>query len=234
MDAEKIGRFICQLRKEKSLTQAALAQQLNLSNRTVSKWENGDGIPDVSVLPQLADALDITVDELLHGEHSSRPVPNVTVTEIADRKNICNIYRILSALSLIIAIFAALLGTLTEVYCIYAFRILFYTHWEVLFSAISLGASLVAVALYTIGVIRLGLVFTPAERRRISFRHTWMLIVILCPFPLSFFLRLLSVFLSVEYLWLEALISAILFAAVLIFLYRRSKQKVKSEGLPHT
>ena len=199
------------MRKEKGLTQAVLAQRLNLSNRTISKWENGDGIPDVSVLPQLADTLDVTVDELLCGERSNRPIPNVTVTEIADRENICNIYRILSALSLIIAVFAALLGTLTEVYSIYAFRILFYTHWEVLFSAISLGASLAAVALYSIGVIRLGLVFDPAERRRLTFRRTWMLIAILCPFPLCFLLRILSVFLSVEYLWLEALITAIIF-----------------------
>ena len=158
MNAEKTGQFICQLRKEKHMTQTALAEQLNLSNRTVSKWENGDGLPDISVLPKLADALGVTVDELLRGKRNSRPAA-VTVTEVADRENISNIYRILSAIALFFAVFAALLGTLTEIYSIYAFRILFYTHWEILFAAISLGASVVAGALYAVGVIRLSLVY---------------------------------------------------------------------------
>lgn len=64
------GAFIALLRKEKGLTQTALAQKLNISNRTVSKWENGDGFPDITILPEIADILDVTVDELLAGKRT--------------------------------------------------------------------------------------------------------------------------------------------------------------------
>ena len=68
MDAMKTGQLIAMLRKEKGLTQQQLADQLNLSNKTISKWESGAGSPDIGNLPVLADALGITVDELLRGE----------------------------------------------------------------------------------------------------------------------------------------------------------------------
>ena len=68
MDAKEIGRTISTHRKALGLTQMQLAAQLQVSNRTVSKWENGDGFPDISLLPGLAAALDITIDELLTGE----------------------------------------------------------------------------------------------------------------------------------------------------------------------
>ncbi len=68
MDSGKTGAFIAELRKENDLTQTALAEKLNISNRTVSKWENGDGYPDITILPQIAEILGVTVDELLLGE----------------------------------------------------------------------------------------------------------------------------------------------------------------------
>ena len=68
MDAKRTGELINRIRNEKGYTQSALAQQLNISNRTVSKWENGDGFPDISMLPELAQLLGISVDELLAGE----------------------------------------------------------------------------------------------------------------------------------------------------------------------
>ena len=68
MDTKKTGAFIAELRKEKTLTQTELAKRLNISNRTVSKWENGDGYPDITMLPELASALGVSVDELLQGE----------------------------------------------------------------------------------------------------------------------------------------------------------------------
>lgn len=75
MDSIKTGEFISSLRKEKGLTQIALANMLNISNRAVSKWENGDGFPDISILPNLAEALDVTVDELLAGERKNTYKP---------------------------------------------------------------------------------------------------------------------------------------------------------------
>lgn len=68
MDAKKTGELIANLRKEKGLSQIDFANQLNISNRTVSKWENGDGFPDITLLPEIAKAFDITTDELLAGE----------------------------------------------------------------------------------------------------------------------------------------------------------------------
>ena len=72
MDQQKIGRFIAQMRKEKSLTQRGLADTLCISDKTVSKWENGKGMPEVSLMMPLCEALDITANELLSGERLSQ------------------------------------------------------------------------------------------------------------------------------------------------------------------
>lgn len=68
MDNAKIGKFIAELRKSAGLSQTELAKELNISNRTVSKWETGDGLPDIATVPQIAQFFGITVDELLAGE----------------------------------------------------------------------------------------------------------------------------------------------------------------------
>ncbi len=71
MDQIKTGQFIAEVRKEKSLTQKQLADTLGISDRTISKWENGRGFPDVSLLLPLCEALSISVNELLSGERIS-------------------------------------------------------------------------------------------------------------------------------------------------------------------
>ena len=71
LDNKKIGRFIAAQRKQLSMTQRELAEQLNMSNRAVSKWETGEGYPDITVLPALAEILRVTVDELLAGEKNA-------------------------------------------------------------------------------------------------------------------------------------------------------------------
>lgn len=68
MDLKKTGNFICSTRKARGMTQKELADQLHVSDRAVSKWERGAGFPDVSILTELADALNVTVTELLQGE----------------------------------------------------------------------------------------------------------------------------------------------------------------------
>ena len=68
MDTVKIGKFIANQRKEKNLTQEELASQLRLSNRTISKWENGVCLPDASNIVELCKILDITVNDLFSGE----------------------------------------------------------------------------------------------------------------------------------------------------------------------
>ena len=68
MDQEKIGKFIAACRKEKGLTQAALAEQLGITDRAVSKWETGKSLPDSSIMIDLCELLSINVNDLLKGE----------------------------------------------------------------------------------------------------------------------------------------------------------------------
>ena len=68
MDQIKIGRFIAERRKKKKLTQMQLAERLGITDRAISKWENGKGMPDSSLMLDLCDALEISVNELLSGE----------------------------------------------------------------------------------------------------------------------------------------------------------------------
>lgn len=71
MDQEKTGRFIQQIRKERGMTQQELAEKLMLSNKTISKWETGNGMPDLEMFLPLCKALEISVNELLSGEKLS-------------------------------------------------------------------------------------------------------------------------------------------------------------------
>ena len=68
MDQIKIGRFIAQCRKKESLTQMQLAEKLNITDRAVSKWETGKSLPDSSIMLELCNILNITVNDLLTGE----------------------------------------------------------------------------------------------------------------------------------------------------------------------
>ncbi len=68
MDQMKIGKFIAEERKVKKYTQRELADKLGISDKTISKWERGNGFPEVSLLLPLCDELEITVNELLSGE----------------------------------------------------------------------------------------------------------------------------------------------------------------------
>lgn len=78
MDQIKIGKFIASCRKEQGMTQAALAEKLGISDRAVSKWENGKSMPDSGIMLELSELLKINVNELLSGEK--------IMTEVYDRK----------------------------------------------------------------------------------------------------------------------------------------------------
>ena len=72
MNQEKIGKFISELRKGKNMTQVDLATKLGVTDRAVSKWENGRGMPDLSLIRELCDELGITINELLSGERINK------------------------------------------------------------------------------------------------------------------------------------------------------------------
>lgn len=68
MNQEKIGKFILELRREKNMTQQELADKIGVTDRAISKWENGRGMPDLSLMIPLCKELDITINELISGE----------------------------------------------------------------------------------------------------------------------------------------------------------------------
>ena len=72
MDYNKIGHLIMTERKAKKLTQAKLAEKLFVSEKTISKWEKGNGIPDTNILPKLCEIFEISINELLNGERLTK------------------------------------------------------------------------------------------------------------------------------------------------------------------
>ena len=71
MNQTAIGGYIARKRKEQKLTQEQLAQQLGVSNKTISKWENGKCMPDYSIIQRLCDAIRVTLPELMDGEDAA-------------------------------------------------------------------------------------------------------------------------------------------------------------------
>ena len=71
MDQAKIGSFLKALRNEKNLTQETLAEQLGVSNRTVSRWETGSNMPDIGMVVEIADFYDVSIPEIIDGERKS-------------------------------------------------------------------------------------------------------------------------------------------------------------------
>ena len=68
MDQKKTGEFLQTLRKEKELTQEELAEKFSVTSRTVSRWETGRNMPDISLLTEIADFYDVDVREIIEGE----------------------------------------------------------------------------------------------------------------------------------------------------------------------
>lgn len=72
MDTIKIGKFLAELRKEQSLTQEALGEKLGVTNKTVSRWENGNYLPPVEMLKDLSELYAVSINELLCGERIAK------------------------------------------------------------------------------------------------------------------------------------------------------------------
>ena len=90
MDQKQIGIFLKTLRKEKGITQEQLAKVLNVSNRSVSRWENGVNLPDFSLLLEIAKYYEIGVDEILNGERIKNLMENKnneTMYQVAEYTN---------------------------------------------------------------------------------------------------------------------------------------------------
>lgn len=82
MDQKRIGSFLKELRKEKGITQEQVAEKLNVSARTVSRWETGRNMPDISLLVEIAELFDVTIPEIINGERKDETM-NEEVKEVA-------------------------------------------------------------------------------------------------------------------------------------------------------
>ena len=226
MDTVKIGALIASLRKEQGLTQAALAEKLNISNRTVSKWENGDGLPDISLLPVVAEQFGITVDELLAGERREA-APETEVPERASADKEKNLFQILSTVSLFFSLVAALLGSFTNLYSIWAFAFLFYNHWEIIFDAISFFSLILSGLAFTVGVIRLGVSFDKEQLKALAFKKGALITFLSSLFVASFVGRL------ADHLFRSNLVAYSVFAVLALFfaeVYIVALREVSREG----
>ena len=91
MDLRKIGSFLKELRKEKGFTQEQLAESLNVSRRTVSRWETGSNMPDLDLLMEISDLYAVDLREMLNGERKSEEKMNKemeeTVLKVAEYSN---------------------------------------------------------------------------------------------------------------------------------------------------
>lgn len=107
MDSTKIGAYIAGKRKGLGLSQQALADRLGVTNKAVSKWECGDGFPDITLLPALAGELRVTTDELLEGEdkaptHQTVPAAGNSFSKAKNQFQTCAILSLLPAILFLI------------------------------------------------------------------------------------------------------------------------------------
>ena len=86
MDTVKIGEFLKALRKSKGYTQQEVAESLYVTQKTVSRWENGEGIPDINIIVSVAEFYEVTVDELLKGERKNKEQAEYTIKQKSKSK----------------------------------------------------------------------------------------------------------------------------------------------------
>ena len=112
MDIQKIGVFLSELRKEKNLTQDELGEQIGVTNKTVSRWENGNYLPPVEMLQILSKFYDVSINEILNGERINdsdyKKVSEENVKSALNRSNVI-IRKHKKIMNWIIAIVVALL-----------------------------------------------------------------------------------------------------------------------------
>ncbi|MCR4566709.1 MAG: helix-turn-helix domain-containing protein [Pseudobutyrivibrio sp.] len=81
MNQQKIGSFLKELRKQKGITQEQLAEHFGVSNRSVSRWENGNNMPDMDILIEISDYYDVDLREILNGERKGETMNNKEVKD---------------------------------------------------------------------------------------------------------------------------------------------------------
>ena len=155
MDQAKIGAYLKELRKEKGITQEELAEKLGVSGRTISRWETGFNMPDISLLVEIAEFFDVSIPEIIKGERKSENM-NEEVKEVAEtmsdyakaeKERLVKSIRNMSVIGLIAFIVHGILG----VNCFYESNDLFrYTYG---ISEAIIYVSVLMFPLYTTGLL---------------------------------------------------------------------------------
>ena len=118
MDQKKIGNFLRELRKNKGFTQEQAAEKLGISSRTISRWETGAYMPDISMLIDIAELYDVDIREIIDGERKEENM-NSEVKEVAEKmvdysmmekNNIFNWFRLMGIGTMIISLCLILLN----------------------------------------------------------------------------------------------------------------------------
>lgn len=111
MNQKKVGLFLKTLRKEKNITQEVLAEALNVSSRTVSRWETGSNMPDIALLVELSEFYQVSIPEIIDGERKSEKMNQETkdtaikMAEYSKNELYTKKREIISALSMIFGVF---------------------------------------------------------------------------------------------------------------------------------
>ena len=111
MNQKKVGLFLKTLRKEKKLTQEALAETLNVSGRTVSRWETGSNMPDISLLVELSEFYQVSIPEIIDGQRKSEKMNQeakdtaIKMAEYGKNKLVTEKRKIISALIMVFGVF---------------------------------------------------------------------------------------------------------------------------------
>ena len=87
MDQRAIGAFLKVLRKEKGITQEQMGEELGVSDRTISRWETGNNMPDISLLVEIAEFFDVSIPEIIKGERKSEDM-NEETKEVAETMSV--------------------------------------------------------------------------------------------------------------------------------------------------
>lgn len=155
MDQAKIGAYLKELRKEKGITQEELAEQLGVSGRTISRWETGFNMPDISLLVEIAEFFDVSIPEIIKGERKSENM-NEEVKEVAEtmsdyakaeKERLVKSIRNMSVIGLIAFIVHGILG----VNCFYESNDLFRYAYGI--SEAIIYVSVLMFPLYTTGLL---------------------------------------------------------------------------------
>lgn len=164
MEKKTMGSFMAALRKANGLTQQQVADLLNVSNKTVSKWECNDGFPEITMLPTIAEIYSVTVDELLRGERITKVQEDDASSETKFKKQAAQAmyifnsatdkYKILSIISIVISIASIFIVPLMRSYNYFVSMI------GVLVFVLMMGS---AVVLEILGVIRYNSILNQTE-----------------------------------------------------------------------